>query len=283
MIPLTHIPLPDRALLRLDGPEAKDFLNGLISNDARHLGPEAPLFAALLSPQGKFLFELLLAEWQGAVWLDTEAATAPELEKKLKMYRLRAKVEIAPQAGWRGYALLNAGPDMAIPAEGFAFTDPRLAGLGQRLWLPEGVPPPGVPGEMAAYEALRLQLGVPDGTRDIERDKGLLLENHFEALNGVDFNKGCYVGQELTARTKYRGLVKKQLFQVQAETALPARGSLVLLDGQEAGELRTSLGNHGLALLRLEAVAKAAAGGQPLTCEGIALTARLPDYAAPKQ
>lgn len=283
MIPLTHIPLSDRALLRLEGPEAKDFLNGLISNDARRLGPEAPLFAALLSPQGKFLFELLLAEWQGAVWLDTEAATAPELEKKLKMYRLRAKVEIALQTGWRGYALLNAGPATAIPAQGFAFTDPRLAGLGQRLWLPEGIEPPGVPGEMAAYEALRLGLGVPDGTRDIERDKGLLLENHFEALNGVDFNKGCYVGQELTARTKYRGLVKKQLFQVQAEAALPPRGSLVLLDGQEAGELRTSLGNHGLALLRLEAVAKAEANGQPLTCEGIALAARLPDYAAPKQ
>ncbi|MEL3892181.1 folate-binding protein [Ferrovibrio sp. MS7] len=279
---LTHIALPGRTLLRLEGPESKEFLNGLISNDARRLAPGQPLFAALLSPQGKFLYELLLADWQGAVWLDTETDTAPELEKKLKMYRLRAKVEIAMQTGWQVYALLNAGPETVIPAEGFAFTDPRLPALGQRLWLPDGVAPPGAAGDLAEYEALRLLLGVPDGSRDIERDKGLLLENHFEALNGVDFNKGCYVGQELTARTKYRGLVKKQLFLVHAEAPLPARGSIVTLDGQEAGELRSSLGPQGLALLRLEAVARAAAGGPPLLCEGIALTARLPDYAAPK-
>jgi folate-binding protein YgfZ len=292
MTELTHIALPGRALLRIAGDEAKGFLNGLISNDAARIAPDRAIMAALLTPQGKFLFEMLIAEWQGALWLDVAADRAAELAKKLTLYRLRAKVTIEQAAGWQAHALIGDGtatalglPDDAGSAgpvgQGFGFIDPRLNLLGARVWLPEGAPPPpGQPGDFTSYETLRLSLGVPDGIRDIEIDKGLLLENHFEALNGVDFKKGCYVGQELTARTKYRGLVKKQLYKVSAGSPLPPIGTMVMLGEQEAGTIRSSLGNQGLALLRLEAVAKAAETGEVLRAEGIALIPKLPDYAA---
>lgn len=276
------IALPGRALLRLASPDGvaavKSFLNGLISNDTSRISADRALYAALLSPQGKFLFDMFAAEWQDALWLDVAADRAEELARKLALYRLRAKISIDLQAGWQAFALIGDAR-LELPA-GFGFTDPRLAGLGARLWLPPGaVPDQGEPGDFAAYEKLRIGLGVPDGAQDIEIDKGLLLEHHFEALHGVDFKKGCYVGQELTARTKYRGLVKKQLFQVRGDAALPAAGSLITLAGQEAGWLRSSQGSEGLALLRLEMAAKAAAGDGALLCDGIALEARLPDYA----
>lgn len=280
-----QIALPGRALLRLASPDGvaavKSFLNGLISNDTGRIGPDRAIYAALLSPQGKFLFDMFVAEWQDALWLDVAAERAEELARKLMLYRLRAKISIEPQAGLQAFALIgsSAPPTTPAPAAGFGFTDPRLAALGARLWLPpDAVPEHGQPAPFTAYETLRIGLGVPDGAQDIEIDKGLLLEHHFEALQGVDFKKGCYVGQELTARTKYRGLVKKQLFQVRGSAALPAAGSLITQEGQEAGWLRSSQGQDGLALLRLEAAAKAT-GDSPLLCDGIALEARLPDYA----
>lgn len=291
------IPLPGRALLRLDGPEAKGFLNSLVSNNVTKAAPDRALYAALLSPQGKFLADMFIhahapTGQAEAVWLDVAADRLDDLTKKLKLYRLRAKVEITPQPGWRAYALI--GPDAAHSLDlppaagaarafqaGFACIDPRLADMGARIWLPEGdAPGLGAAADFAAYEALRLQLGLPDGAQDIEIDKGLLLENHFEALQGVDFAKGCYVGQEVTARTKYRGLVKKQLYRIGADSDLPPPGSPVSQDGAEAGQLLSHDGRRGLALLRNEAVAKASEGGAPLLVEGIALRAALPDYAA---
>ncbi len=286
------IELPGRALLRLDGPEAKGFLNGLVSNDVTKAAPEHALYAALLTPQGKFLADMFIQQHRDALWLDVAENRLEELAKKLKLYRLRAKVEIAPQPGWQAYALIgsNAADALALPEQpgaahafgaGFACIDPRLAAMGARLWLPRNEPPGiGAPAEFSAYEALRLRLGLPDGGQDIEIDKGLLLENHFEALRGVDFAKGCYVGQEVTARTKYRGLVKKQLYRVSAQADLPPPGSSISQDGAEAGQLLSHDGRQGLALLRNEQVAKANEGGAPLLAEGIALQASLPDYAA---
>ncbi|WP_374631918.1 folate-binding protein YgfZ [Ferrovibrio sp.] len=285
------IALPGRALLRLEGPEAKGFLNGLVSNNVTKAAPDHALYAALLTPQGKFLADMFIQEHAGMLWLDVAENRLEDLAKRLKLYRLRAKVEIAAQPGWRAYALIGPGaaqsldlPEQAGAAGalngGFACIDPRLAALGARLWLPESESPNlGIPADFAAYEALRLRLGVPDGSRDIEIDKGLLLENHFEALQGVDFAKGCYVGQEVTARTKYRGLVKKQLYHVQATADLPPTGSSISQDGSDAGILLSHDGRQGLALLRNELVAKANAGGAPLLAEGIALQATLPDYA----
>jgi len=287
--PPIHAALPDRALLQLSGPPgdskvAAEFLNALVSNDvatqpgADGLPPAA--YAALLSPQGKFLHDMLIVTL-GAdrLLLDVAAERRADLKRRLTLYRLRAKVEIAELEGWTGYAVFGSGQMPAVPDGGAVlFTDPRLPALGWRLWLPPGVEPAQPAVDASAYDDHRIGLGVPDGARDIEIDKGLLLENHFEALHGVDFKKGCYIGQELTARTKYRGLVKKQLYRIEAQdpdTALPAVGTPITANGQEVGALRTSIDGQGLALLRLDAV------DQPLDAAGVALRAHRPDYAGP--
>lgn len=277
------IPLKDRALLGVDGPEATGFLNGLLSNDVARARPGQAAYAALLSPQGKFLHDMLVvAVPRGGLLLDGDAARLPDLARRLTMYRLRAKVDIASREGWRCYAL--PGAPATMPDGAIAFPDPRHAGLGWRLWLPPGAAAPAeAAADSGAYERRRLELGIPDGSRDIEIDKGLLMENHFEALHGVDFAKGCYVGQELTARTKHRGLVKKQLHIVRGEAGapLPAPGAPILFEGQEAGIMRSGADGLGLALLRLDAVAKAAQTGQPLESGGIPLRAERPAYAGP--
>jgi len=275
--------LPDRALLQVSGPDAVEFLNALVSNDvALQAGPDGlkpAAYAALLTPQGKFLHDFLIVTASAdTLLLDVAAERRADLKRRLTLYRLRAKVEIAELDGWSGYALFGSGQAPAVPEGGVLFTDPRLPALGWRLWLPPGAALEMTVTDVAAYEAHRLALGVPDGARDIEIDKGLLLENHFEALHGVDFKKGCYIGQELTARTKYRGLLKKQLYRIEAQdpdTALPAIGTPITANGQEVGALRTSIDGQGLALLRLDAA------DQSLDAAGVALRALRPDYAGP--
>jgi folate-binding protein YgfZ len=153
---------------------------------------------------------------------------------------------------------------------GLAFVDPRLFGMGVRALLPERSARSILAAlgleevERAAYERLRLHLGVPDGSRDLVIEKSTLLESRFEELNGVDFAKGCFVGQELTARMKYRGLVRKRLMPVTFDGAAPVPGTIIRLGGREAGEMRSSIDGHGLALLRLEQVAKAKESSSPL-------------------
>lgn len=272
-------PLPGRTLLALTGADATGFLDPLVSNDVTRVVAGQAVYAALLSPQGKFLHDFLItARPDGGLLLDVDAARCADLARRLTLYRLRAKVGIDALPGWSGFAAWGAGPPPR-PAGSIAFADPRLPALGWRLWLPPDSPAPAVLLPDDAYDRHRIALGVPDGARDIEIDKGLLLEHHFEALNGVDFNKGCYIGQELTARTKYRGLVKKQLYRVAAVDGvapLPPAGTAITLAGAEVGRMGSSTGAAGLALLRLDS-----AGQGPLDCAGIALAAARPDYAGP--
>jgi len=281
-----------RALLRLSGPEAAAFLDALVSNAIAGVAPGQAVYAALLTPQGKFLHDFFVTvAADGALLLDVAAERRADLKRRLTLYRLRAKVEIA-ESDWQGLVLFGsvAAPDLPPllqQAGAVLFADPRLAALGWHLWLPPGMAPAakalGLPVPFDAWERHRLILGVPDGVRDIEPEKGILLENHFEALHGVDFAKGCYIGQELTARTKYRGLIKKQLHKVKSATGdfLPLPGTVITLDGHEAGEMRSSLGGLGLALLRLAAVTAAERDGKTLEAAGIAIIPRCPDYAAP--
>lgn len=283
MAEMTCIALPERALLSLQGEEAAGFLNALVSNDVGGLLPGQAAYTALLTPQGKFLHDFFVfMEKDGGLLLDVAADRRADLKRRLTLYRLRAKVAIEDRDG-QGYALWGGDVAPAVPAGGWLFADPRLPAMGWRLWLQAGTAIDLPLADAAAYDVHRIALGVPDGAHDIEVDKGILLENHFEALHGVDFKKGCYIGQELTARTKYRGLVKKQLHVVQAESgaALPPAGTVITLDGAEAGEMRSSRNGAGLALLRLEAVAKAESEGKKLEAGGLALRVRRPDYAGP--
>lgn len=269
-----------RALLRITGAEAKGFLNALVSNDVAAASPDRAVYAALLTPQGKFLHDMLVVGGEdGSLLLDVAVERAGDLKRRLTLYKLRSKVDIEA-LDWQGFALFGSETAPQLSGDAVLFRDPRVPALGWRLWLPpDRIPDLPIAGP-EAYERHRLALGVPDGARDIEPEKGLLLENHFEDLHGVDFRKGCYIGQELTARTKYRGLVKKQLYRVEAAAAaavLPPPGTPIRLNGQEAGEMRSSFGNVGLALLRLDA----AQAGLPLECDDLALAAHRPDYAGP--
>jgi folate-binding protein YgfZ len=287
--------LPDRAVLAVDGPEARSFLQGLISNDIDKATADHGIYAALLTPQGKFLFDFLIVEQDGRLLFDAEAARRADLKKRLTFYKLRAKAMVADEDGIAAVAAFGAGagerlglgpePGAAKPfGGGVAMTDPRLPALGARLLLPRdgaeaALQAAGLaPADAAAYDRWRLSHGVPDGSRDIEVERGFLLESNFEELNGVDFQKGCYVGQELTARTKYRGVVRKRLMRVDVDGPLPAPGTPIMLGETEAGEMRSGRDGLGLAMIRLEQLEKAA--GAPLSAGEAKLKPVKPAWAA---
>jgi folate-binding protein YgfZ len=292
---MAYVVLPDRGLLAVAGEDRLGFLQGLISNDVAKVAADRAIHAALLTAQGKYLHDFFVLEAGGALLLDAEAARRADLQRRLGLYRLRAKVTLNPVddrlviAAFGGGALAALGLP-AIPGAavrfggGIAFVDPRLAALGARLVVPvDAVAALRAAGlaeaELAAYDMLRLGCGVPDGSRDLVVEKAILLEAGFDELNGVDWQKGCYIGQELTARTKYRGLVKKRLMPVAVEGALPAPGTLVTLDGQEAGEVRSGRPGLALALLRLEAVAAARDGTSELRAGDARLRPNPPGWA----
>ena len=262
--------LDDRAVLAIGGPDRVSFLQGLVSNDVARVSRERAIYAAFLTAQGKYLHDFMLIERDEAFWLDGERARLADLKRRLSMYRLRAKVTLEERPDLAVAAVLDGSP-LGLPAEpgaarlfdnGIVFTDPRLPALGTRAILPQdevrsGLMAAGLSeGEFAEYDRRRLALGIPDGSRDLVLDKTILLEAGFDELNGVDWNKGCYIGQELTARTKYRGLIKKRLFPVRIDGPAPEAGALVMQDGHEAGEMRSNRDSVGLALLRLETIGK---------------------------
>lgn len=254
-----YAPLPHRSVIAVGGPDRVEFLQGLISNDTRKVGPGQAIWAALLTPQGRFLNDMFVVEdGNGTFLLETERERAAALARKLKMYTLRSKVTVEDRSEAMQVAVVfGAGADAILPLAGAtAFIDPRLPELGVRVLAPAGrlaalLDLPEAP--LADYEALRLRLGVPDGSRDLTVEKSLLLESGFDELHGVDWQKGCYMGQELTARTKYRGLIKRRLFPVKVEGALPAPGTPIQSDGREVGEIRSGQGDRAIAMLQIEA------------------------------
>ena len=291
--------LPGRAVLAIEGEDARGLLQGLVSNDVRRLAPDRAIYATLLTPQGKFLHDFFIATLGDRLLVDCEAERRDDLERRLTFYRLRAKVTLAADddcvvaalwgdtaAAGLSEASLSATEGSAGPfAGGIAYVDPRLAAAGVRAFLPRGSAAEaiGAAGFAAAtaedYDRARLSLALPDGSRDIAVEKSFLLENGVDDLNGVDFDKGCYVGQELTARTKHRATIRKRLYRVDVDGALPEPGTPVTIDGRAAGEMRSGRDTIGLALLRVEQLAKAAEAGIPLTCGDARLTPVKPGWA----
>jgi hypothetical protein len=287
--------LSSRAVLRLDGPDALEFLNGVTTNDTSKVGPESAIWSAFLTPQGKFLHEFFLAQApDDSVWLDGEADRREHLKKRLAIYKLRARVELSEADELSVYALLGerALGLLDLPAmegyarplgDGVAFSDPRLAQLGARAILPaadaertlteQGF----VLGEAADFDRLRLSLGIPDGSRDLEPEKATLIESGFDELHGIDWNKGCFLGQELTARMKYRGLAKKRLVPVQIDGPTPEPGTEIRRAGKSAGMLRSAVDGVGLAQLKLAELN--ADGDAPFEAGKATLIPRKPPWA----
>ncbi|MRG71552.1 folate-binding protein [Alphaproteobacteria bacterium HT1-32] len=263
--------LPDRGVLRIDGEDRVAFLQGLVSNDVSRVGADRAIYAALLTPQGKFLHDFFIAAIGDSLLIDCEGDRRDDLFRRLRLYRLRSKVELTDVTeelavhaafgkGAAGLAGENPSAGQAMPnGEGVSFVDPRLAGAGLRYILPAGTSPEtgDLPVSAATaddYDRWRLSLGLPDGSRDMVVEKAILLESGFEALNGVDFDKGCYMGQELTARTKYRGLVKKRLMPVRIAGDLPEPGTAIMAGDRDVGEIRSGRGDLAMALVRLDAL-----------------------------
>lgn len=246
--------LDDRAVLAISGPEGREFLQGLVTNDVvGGLAPGSGLYTALLSPQGKILFDFLVTEGEGALLLDVAKASAEALLKKLKMYKLRAKVEVElrPQLGV--YVNLAGHPEnrpTPYADRAVTFTDPRLDALGRRSIGAHAEMPANLSGPHAYHEH-RLALGVPEAG-DFGFEKIFALDAGLDELNGVSFTKGCYVGQELTSRMKHRATSRKRILTVTADASLPVTGTGVTRGGVEIGELVSVQGGHGFALVRLD-------------------------------
>lgn len=266
MAHLAH--LSDRAVLSVEGEDRVAFLQGLVSNDVTLVAPGRAVFAALLSPQGKWLADFFILSDGARLLLDCEAEHAAMLTTRLTRFRLRAKVAIT-RSPLNVYAAWDGEPDLHGRPVAAAAADPRLGTAGWRVLADEMAADAGP----AEYDAHRLTLGLPDGSRDLESDKTVLLEAAFDRLHGVSWTKGCYMGQELTARTHYRGLMKRRMTPVAIDGPAPPHGTPILSDGVEVGSMRSSRGDVGIALLRLGAIATAT-----LACGGTALHVRHLDW-----
>lgn len=284
MNPQTLYRLSDRGIVALAGADRTHFLQGLLSNDVTLAGDGRAIFAGLLTAQGKLLYDLIVASSGGKILLEVEFARRGELIQLLKRYRLRADVSIHDLTDsldlWASPAELPEEIKQSCASEGgVVFADPRLADLGWHLMFPKVQEARlsgcerGDPGD---YQALRLRRGVAQSSQELAIGKDNLLEANFDKLNGISWNKGCYVGQEVTARLRYRGRVKRRLFPVTCLQECPPSGSAICQNGRVVGELRGRARENAIALLRLEA--SAPQGELPLTAAGVPVTVGRPAW-----
>lgn len=247
--------LPGRGLIRINGPDRFTFLQGLITNDLDKLTPSAALYACLLTPQGKFLHDFFVTDSNGAYLLECEGdARAEDLAARLTRYKLRADVEIKAEKNLEIYGCMGIENEKSIGPMHFVYADPRHRSLGFRSFSKPDLPE----GPFSAWDQRRIRLCIPDGSRDLTPEQSTLDEARMDQINAVDYAKGCYVGQELTARMHYRGLGKKHLYAVTSQATLPPPGADIHHDGSIIGEMRSSCGSIGLALLKDEAADKMA-------------------------
>ena len=279
--------LPERGVVKVAGEDARKFLNGLLTADLARVAPERAAFAALLTPQGKIMADMIVAEAPaedgGGFFLDCPRALAPTLAERLNFYRLRAKVtveDLSPALGVM--AAWDGGTDTEY---GLCYADPRLAALGLRCMLP-----PDLAAEAAAdlgaalvdaseYEAHRIALGAPRGGLDFQYNDAFPHEADMDQLNGIDFDKGCYVGQEVVSRVEHRGTARKRVLPVTFADFGPEAGVAVRVGEMEVGTMGSSARGRGLAMLHLGRIGDALAAGRPIVAGGITLHPVKPAWA----
>lgn len=255
----------DRAVFPIRGPEAEHFLDNLLTQSVTRLAGQPAIYTGLLTPQGKVAFDFILWREGDGHLVDIAQSRAATLLQRLLMYRLRAKVEIGPIATGRA---VWAGPEGAT-------TDPRLAALGPR-WIGERTAD--VTEEPAAYRAHRIALGVPEPVHDDPDSEAFALEALFEELNGVDFQKGCFVGQENVSRMKRRATTRRKICPVTFDGDALAQGTPIQAGPADIGSIRTGVAGRALAMVRLDRAAEAAAKGVALTAGGKTLTLDPPPW-----
>jgi tRNA-modifying protein YgfZ len=274
--------LSGRGVIRVAGADAPKYLQGLITNDIGKAQDGSAVHSGLLSPQGKILFDFIVvgAAAVGGYYLDVAHDKAGELVKRLVFYRLRAKVEIAEEPARLVLACWGEPP--RLPEGAVAYPDPRLPDLGLRVILPAGASAAALgcsPASEADYDALRIKLGMPEGGQDYRFGETFPHEALFDQLNGVDFAKGCYVGQEVVSRMEHRGTARRRIVPIEGEAALPAPGSSVEAAGVPIGSLGSVSGASGLALVRLDRAEEALARGIPLMAGAVKVRLRQPSFA----
>jgi len=279
--------LPDRSVVKVVGDDARTFLNGLLTTDMATVTPERARFAALLTPQGKLVVDCIVAmapaEDGGGYFLDCPRALAASFVTKLNFYKLRAKVIAEDLSETLGVLAVWGGA--GTTDYGLAYEDPRLPALGIRVMIPPHLAAEAAKDlgaelvDVSAYEAHRIALGVPRGGLDFVYGDAFPHETAMDQLSGIDFDKGCYVGQEVVSRMEHRGTARTRVLTAAYDGAAPEAGATVIAGERNLGMFGSAAQGHGIALVRIDRVADAVAAGTPITAGGIALRIGKPAWA----
>jgi len=272
--------LQRRGVIRVAGVDARKYLQGLITNDIAKAQDGRAIHAGLLNPQGKVLFDFFVVAANGGYLLDVVKDKSDELMKRLSFYRLRAEVDIVDEPSLAISAAWGGEPHPCKDA--VVYPDPRLPELGFRLILRADTSAAELgcsPASEADYDTNRIRLGVPEGGLDYGFGEAFPHEALFDQLNGVEFAKGCYVGQEVVSRMEHRGTARRRIVPIESEATLPLSGSSIEVGNMPIGTIGSVSGASGLALVRLNRAEEALARGIPLTAAGVKLRLRQPSFA----
>jgi folate-binding protein YgfZ len=279
--------LPDRGVLKIVGDGARNFLHGLVTADVLKLTPGTARFCALLTPQGKIIADFIVTEAPakdgGGFFLDVPRAASAALVGKFNLYKLRARVLIEDLSEMLG--VLAVWDSSGIPKQGLAYADPRLPTLGARAMLPPHLAK-ATAAELGAefvdasqYEAHRIALGVPQGGVDFSYGDAFPHESDMDQLGGVDFKKGCYIGQEVVSRMEHRGTARTRAVPVRYDGAAPQAGASVTAGDRQIGTMGSAADGRAVALLRLDRVSDAMSRGEQLSADGVAIHVIKPEWA----
>jgi len=269
-MPISYTELP-RDIVEISGADQRSFLQGLISQDIEKVTAARSAYSTFLTPQGKYLHDFIMLQCGDSLLFDCEQGRSADLVNRLSRFKLRADVALAPKADLKVFAVFGDGaaaclglettPGATVQNGNVTITvDPRTEKLGCRLIGPMAEIEAVLhqhdiqASEFSSYDQRRISLGVPDGSRDMEIEKSILLESNIDDLHGIDWEKGCYMGQELTARTKYRGLVKRRLFAFETGESKAVTGEPVVAGDKVVGDVRSTSGNLLLASVRIDAL-----------------------------
>ena len=270
---MTSCLLPDRGVLALTGDDAESFLNRMVTNSVLAMSPGGARFAALLSPQGKLLFDFLVVRQADGFLLDCLREQAGDLARKLAMFKLRAKVAVIDRSA--DYAVAAVWNSVLMEAPGQAYRDPRHNALGYRIIAtPEELQAFG--GDASAYEAHRIACGVPRGPADFVYGDTFVHDANMDLLHGVDFEKGCYVGQEVVSRVHHRNSARRRVVRLHCYGAKPAIGAAVQAGTTALGAVTSLAGDEALATLRIDRLAEAEATNTPVTVGETLVAVTLP-------
>lgn len=275
--------LADRGVVRVTGEEAGTFLQGLVTADVAALQEDEARLAALLTPQGKILFDFLMLRAADGFWLDCRTEAAADLARRLGFYRLRTKVEVADASGEMALiAWWGGSPDKALP---LAFTDPRLPALGSRAFVAASdadaalASAGAATADLAAYHAHRVALGVPEAGLDFTYGETFPHEADMDLLGGVSFDKGCYVGQEVVSRMQHRGSARTRIVPVRFTQGVAGTGAEIIAGGKVIGKLGSVAGEEALAMMRLDRAGEALAAGGAIMAGSARLVPRATGWA----